>query len=266
MVNQDSGRNRKIILIVALALIVISILSLISFQFEQVFRQSESHNYAYEIDLSFTTPIENVTLFLPVPEQNGTPVLVQSLVNGTGYGVPADWTLSIVEQNGTPMLEITAPRMVPEYQPNPIPIEPGESPVPTTLLSGTEYSGTTPVLVPVHLVATASQNVTIDTRDPVGHEPVFNPDGQFIPVPGTGTGGPYAGRRFVHPVPVYIWYTSDRPVKFSFWIRIEGVNSIWQGGWRSNTYSDMVLQELGNDTKGWIETEATIVAGEGVYY
>ncbi len=266
MGNTVSGRTLTIVIVVILVVAAVSALAWISFQFDQAARQSERHDYSYEIDLSFTTAIGNVTLLLPVPELNGSPVLVQSLVNGTGYGVPSDWELSIAERNGTPMLEITAIRMVPDYRPYPIPIEPGESPLPTTLQSGTEYSGSTPVLMPIHLVATASRNVTIDTRDPVGHEPVFAPGGQLTPVDTKGPSTGYRGTSYTHPIPLYVQYTSDRPATLSFWIRTGGVNSIWRGGWLSNTYSDEILVELPTGTQGWIECNATLVTGEGVYY
>ena len=266
MADQSPGRKIKIIIVVAFILVVISAFAWFSIQLDLAGRQSERHDYTYSITLSYDTALENVTMLLPVPELNGTPFLVQSLVNGTGYGVPPDWNLSIVERNGTLMLAVTAARMVPDYHGYPVPIESGESPVPTTLQSGTEYSSTTPVLVPVYMVATISQNTTINTRDPIGHEPVFAPDGQFTPAPGTGAPPMYSGTMNVHPVPLYIRYSSDRPATLSFWIRIEGMNSIWKGGWQGNTYSDTILLDLRNGTQGWIESEGTLVTGEGVYY
>ena len=118
-----------------------------------------------------------MTFFLPVPELNSTPVLITSLLNGTAYGVSPDWNLSVVRQNGTPMLAIRADRMVPEYHGYPIAIEPGTTVLPTTLVPGHEYSGDTPVLMPVTIAVMEATASEIDTRDPVGHEPLFFPGG-----------------------------------------------------------------------------------------
>lgn len=262
--NPESKKKWQIIFVIAFILIVLSILVWIGFLGDQSTKRSERHDYTYEIDLSWDKTIENVTLLLPVPVVNSTPVLVGSLVNGTGYGVPADWDLAIVDENGTPMLSIRANRMVPEYHGFPIPIEPGKTPDQTPPPSATEYSRETPVLMPVHIVATDSVPFTIDTRDPLGHEPVFAPEGRFTAMKDLPFG--YRGTGYVHMVPVFIRYTSDTPATLTFRVSTGGENSIWKGGWIYNRYSDTVVLELTNDTQGWVEGEGTLLTGDGVYY
>jgi len=247
-----------------LIIIFVGIAAGVSFLWDQSCRASERHDYLYEIDLSYNTTIENVTLLVPVPELNGTPVLAEALVNGTGYGVPADWNLSIEDVNGTPLLAIRAARMVPGYHAYPVPVEPGASPLPATPHTATEYSNETPVLMPVHLAVMLPGNRTIDTRDPLGHEPVFNPEGEFIPAERTTAAS--RGAAFLHHVPVYVRYTSDRPADIGIRVSIEGVNSIWRGGWLSNVYTDSVVIELQNGAQGWVEGEAILTTGAGVYY
>ncbi len=259
-----SEKKRRLIFVLALIFVSLSILAWIAIQWEQGTRQSERHDYTYEIDLSCDKTIENVTLLLPVPVVNTTPVLAGTLVNGTGYGVPADWNLAIVEVNGTPMLSIRAARMVPEYHGFPIPIEPGKTPSETPQPSATEYSSETPVLVPVHLVATASVPLTINTRNPLGHELVLAPEGQFTALKDTPSG--YRGTGYVHVVPVYVRYTSGFPATLTLRVNIQGVNAIWRGGWLYNRYSDTVSLELGNGTPGWVEGEGILLTGEGIYY
>jgi len=261
--NSGSGKRRIWLVIIALIIVAAAIFAWVAYQFDQGSRQSERHDYTYSIDLSYTTTIDNVTLFLPVPELNGAPVLAGALVNGTGYGVPADWNLSIADVNGTPMLAIRAARMVPEYRGYPMPAEPGVSPNQTTLQPATEYSSTTPVLIPVHMVAIDTTNVTINTRHPLGHEPVFAPDGQFTPE--TRTIPPIQGTGYTHMVPVYVWYTSDRVATLSLHLSIQGTNSIWRGGWIYNKYEDTVTLEPGHGS-GWKEGEGLLITGEGVYY
>jgi hypothetical protein len=232
-------------------LLAVVFFAFVAWQFDQIARESERHNYFYTIELSYNTTIDNVTFILPVPELNNTPFFTESLLNGTAYGVSPDWDLSLVNRNGSPMLAIRAARMVPGYQGLPIAIEPGVSVLPTTLVPGHEYTSDTPVLMPVTIAVMETGALAIDTRTPVGHEPTFFPGGNFTPVspvnlPGDAT-------TYNHQVPVFVSYTSEQPAGVSVRVSVEGSNSIWKGGWQSNTYSDSVFVEIADSTKGWIE-------------
>ena len=252
------------LVILIFILLAVMFFAVVAWQFDQTARRSEGHHYFYSIDLSYTTTIGNVTLFLPVPELNNTPMLITSLLNGTAYGVPADWDLSVVSENGSPMLAIRATRMVPEYHGYPEAIEPGTTVITTTLVPGHEYTSDTPVLVPVTIAVMETSESKIDTRNPFGHEPLFFPGGTFTPEPCIA---PICnGQMYNHPVPVFISYTSERPVVVSLRVSVSGSNSIWRGGWQSNTYTDSVYLEITNATQGWIEGEGKLVSGEGVYY
>jgi hypothetical protein len=250
--------RRLALFIFALSLLTVIFFAYVAWQFDQSSRQSERHTYFYTIDLSYTATIENVTLVLPVPELNTTPFFVTSLLNKTAYGVSPDWNLTVVRENETPMLAISAARMVPEYHGYPVAIEPGTSVLPTTLVPGHEYSADTPVLMPVTVAVMETSMVEIDTRHPAGHEPLFFPDGVFTPESNFPT--------FDHPVPVYISYTSEHPAVVSLRVSVQGSNAIWRGGWLSNTYSDTVFLEIANGTQGWIEGEGKLITAEGLYY
>jgi hypothetical protein len=256
--------SRRTLVILALILLAVILFAWVAWEFDQTARQSESHNYYYSIDLSYNTTIENVTLVLPVPELNNTPFFITSLLNKTAYGVSPYWNVSVVNENGTTMLAIRADRMVPEYHGYPIAIEPGASVLPTTLVPGHEYSGDTPVLMPVSVAVMETSESNIDTRHPVGHEPLFFPNGTFTP--GACVTPACDGPVYDHPVPVYISYTSVRPVVISLRVSVDGSNAIWRGGWESNTYSDTVFVEIANGTQGWIEGEGKLFTAEGVYY
>lgn len=257
------GKDRRWILLLIPLIILGAGVGWIIFLFGHGARESEGHDYQYSITLSYTTTIENATFLLPVPEMNGTSLLADMLVNGNGYGVPADWNLSLETVNGTPLLAIRAARMVPDYHEPPIPLEPGESPAGTPLLTATEYSEETPVLIPKTIGATLRTDVPVDTRNPLAREPVFFPGGQFTPRPKTTP--PYEGVESIHPVRLYVSYTADHPVSVSLVARVSGTNSIWRGGWTFNTYEDLVIVEAGNRT-GWLEADAILVSGEGVYW
>jgi len=252
-----STRPRTLFILVVILLAVI-FFALVCWQFDQASRQSEHHTYYYTIDLSYTTTIENVTLFLPVPELNTSPFFVTSLLNRTAYGVSPDWNLSMVSENGTPMLAISSARMVPEYHGYPIAIGTGAMVLPTTRVPGHEYSGDTPVLMPVTVAVMETRESEIDTRHPIGHEPLFFPRGVFTP----GSHFPI----YDHPVPVYIRYSSEKPGVISLRVSVSGSNGIWRGGWVSNTYSDTVALELAYGEQGWIEGKGKLITAEGVCY
>ena len=252
--------------ILAFILLAVIFFIYVAWQFDQGTRQSERHTYFYTIDLSYTSTIENVTFFLPVPELNSTPVLITSLLNGTAYGVSADWNLSVARQNGTPMLAIRTDRMVPEYHGYPTGIEPGTSVLPKTRVPGHEYTSDTPVLMPVTIAVMETSGSAIDTRTPFGHEPLFFPGGHFTPGSCDMPGCDGLVLVFDHPVPVFVSYISEHPVVISLRVSVTGSNSIWRGGWRSNTYSDSVFFEVTNGTQGWIAGEGKLVTSEGVYY
>lgn len=248
--------SRRTISILGVILIGVLLFSWTAYRFGQVSSQSERHTYFYSIDFSYNSTIENVILFLPVPELNNTPLCVSSLLDKTAYGVSPNWNLSVISMNGTPMLAIRAASMVPEYHGYPIAIEPWTSVLPTTKIPAHEYAKDTPVLMPVTIAVMETRESGINTRNPVGHEPVFFPDEVFTPAQNFPA--------YDHPVPVYISYTSERPVAVSLRVSVYGSNGIWRGGWVSDTYSDTVTLEITNATQGWIAGEGKLITAERV--
>jgi hypothetical protein len=240
-------------LLILAAILVVLFIAWTAYLFDQSAARSERHDYSYLLELSYNTTILNVTFLIPVPELNQTPFLMETILNKTAYGISPDWNCSLVRENETPMLVITAARLVPEYHGYPIAIEPGTSILPTTLVPGNEYSADTPILVPVSIAVMEPVDREINTSNPQGHEPLFFPDGMFIQ--GSCT-LPCAGQVYDHHVPVYIWYTAEHPVSLSLRVSVSGTNSAWRGGWTSHGYSDTVVIETVDDTRGWI-------AGEG---
>jgi hypothetical protein len=251
--------------ILIIILLAVVFFAYVAWQFDQSVRRSERHSYSYTIEFSNNATIDNVTLILPVPERNTTPFFTESLLNGTAYGVPPEWDLSLVNRNGSPMLAIRAARMAPDYRGYPIAIGPGAtSPLPTTLVPGHEYTSDTPVLMPVTIAVTETGTAVIDTHTPIGREPVFFPGGNFEP--GTGVTPLGSGAVYDHRVPVYITYTSEQPADLWLRVSVTGTNAIWKGGWESNTYRDSVFVENNDGMKGWIDGEGRLITGEGVYY
>jgi hypothetical protein len=118
--------------------------------------------------------------------------------------------------------------------------------------------------MPVTIAVMEAGASEIDTRNPAGHEPLFFPGGTFIQ--GSCVAPGCDGSVYDHPVLVYVSYTSESPVVISLRVSLSGSNSIWRGGWRSNTYSDSVFIEITQGMQGWIAGEGKLLTAEGVYY
>lgn len=252
------------VIVIGVLLTLILAVSGIFLQWEQVTRSSERHDMTCSIVLEVNRTIENVTLYLPVPELQGTPVLAGSFVDRSAYGVPSDWNITIIPVEGRQVLSIRAPRIVPDYAGYPLPVEPGKAPDRTPVPSSTVVSPVTPVLIPIEMTILQPWPSAINTTNPAGHEPVFRPDGEYSPVRRNVPG--YSGNAFAYHVPVYLNYTAESPADVSVRTSIEGVNAIWKGGWVFNRYSDTVILELRNGTRGWFNTGGTLVTGEGVFW
>ncbi|HQI15168.1 MAG TPA: hypothetical protein P5029_08140 [Methanolinea sp.] len=259
MIPEPVQKGLKYLLIGAV-IVFIAFFGYLVFLFNEAPSGSGVHHFHYTITLSHPSTIDNVTILLPVPLLDGTPVLAESFLNRTVSGAPPGWNLSLEVVNGTPLLAIRAATMVPEYHGYPIAIEPGESPLPPTRAPGKEYSADTPVLVPVSLGTIFPVNRTIDTRNPVGKEPLFSPGGEFRLEEEYTL--PYArGRAFGHTVPVYVSFSAGSPVALSITTSIEGTNAVWKGGWVSHSYTDTVSVEV-TEPGGWIGARGILVVEE----
>jgi hypothetical protein len=246
--------------------IIIALVIGVSVLLERDSSASERHDLRYRIELSTNTTIEDVSLFIPVPELNGTPYLTRGIVDRSAGDIPEGWNVYMVVAQESPMLCIRADRMVPEYHGYPVPVESGTMQTMTHQPTATASSPQTPVLRPVSFTVTdSSPSRVIDTRNPVGKEPVFFPEGRFIPTQLSSSSS--SGKAFLHRVPVWISFRSAQPAHLSLLVGIEGSNSIWRGGWNSNTYSDTVVIDIVSPTTNqWVEAEGVLMTGSGVYW
>jgi hypothetical protein len=224
------------------------------------------HDYSYEVSVAIDRPVDDLVLRVPLPSVNGSSALGEALANGTGYGVRPGWKVTVVEANGTLLLELRAERFLPEYRGTPIAIVPGEEPPSfTPAPPATAHSETNPRLVPYSLMASVTVNHSIETRAPTGREPLLG--GGILPVaadcnlPGQGAGV----RCYRHPVAAYVDYRADGPANVSVGVRLTASNQWWRGGWTSNHYTDSASITFPPGDRGWSRADAVLTAGEGVY-
>jgi hypothetical protein len=250
-------------LLIAAVILVVIFLAWFFWQVAAIRQESEFHEFQYRVQISTESQLENVTLVLPVPFVHNTSLLGEALARGGGYGIPADWRLSLVHVNDTPMLKIVAEKIVPEYHGYPVPLEPGSTPVQTPPPAATAYSPETPVLIPLELGISQRVQRSIDTQNPFNGEPLLSlPElDRLIPCQGQ----PLAGRCYQYTAPIYVQYSSSGVGNITISISAGGMNQWWVGGWSGNSYEDTVGVTLENNRQGWIQAEGLLSTGNGRY-
>ncbi|MDE4907684.1 hypothetical protein L0665_03535 [Methanogenium marinum] len=239
--------------------------------------------YDYSLTLSTSGPIDNVTLLIPVPSyynadtgQNET-VINMSRVSFNNFDRDGNISAEIEQVNGIPMLNISADRIDPIYKNyiEPIAIMPGQNeselPHPTRVYSN-RYSEDTPVLVAmeIHMYETDVGH-EIDTKSPVGKEPLFMPYRileNFSRSDGGMTDGYYLSEgafgSFIE-VPFILSYTAGDDNVLIISSEFEGSNQWWVLGWRRNVYRENIYPEFTGEAEGTYWVKGVLVTGEGVY-
>lgn len=283
MVNlpDDSGRINLAIIVL---IVILAMFSVIIFGFFR-FTASESAQsvYFYELKISTSKPIEDVTLLMSVPSyynqdsgQNET-VVNMSRVSFKNVDRAGNISVKIEQVNGIPMLNISADRIDPVYKNRiePVAILPGQNeselPQPTHLYSD-RYSEDTPVLIPMELFMHDNDvGHEIDTRMPIGKEPLFMP--YRIPDNFSGAeGGAYEGSRLGYgasvsfiEVPFILSYSTADDNILTISTEFQGRNEWWVGGWRSNSYHERITHEFPGECPGTYWVKGVLETGEGVY-
>ncbi len=166
------------------------------------------------------------------------------------------------------MLKIAAREFVPEYRALPIPIEPGKEPseLPKPNISST-FSQDTPVLTSKEISVTLHADHDINTKNPIGNEPLLAPEYNLtpssydVPYP-EGQTPPKVGK---YESRVYADYISSPDAKISVYVILEGTNRWWVYGWSFNKYTDQVETTITGEQHGWSVMTGKLMEGEGSY-
>lgn len=190
----------------------------------------EDSAYGYSVSLSTNATLENVTLYVPLPDTpNGRSPVVAAVGNGTA-DAPDSWTYDVVATDRGRLLRIRASEIVAERRPD------GRR-------DGSYLFG---VQAPAAAV--------VDTDDPFGREPTMGlTDGRSeIPCP-----------NLVEPVPeqhcyqfdpaVYAAYDAPADADVDVYVITNGVNTYRD---RSHAmYYERVTVFLDGPQKGWVTAE-----------
>ncbi len=244
--------------------------------------ESAESVYIYELKVSTSGPIENATLLIPLPTysdpDSGTNITPVNLSRVSFSNFDRDnISVRIEDVGGVPMLNVSAGRITPVYKNHikPIAIMPGQNeselPQPTHVYSD-RYSEETPLLVEmeIHMYDTGVDH-EIDTRMPIGTEPLFMPyrvvgdlngsaglieDTYYV---STGSSG------YVVEVPFVLSYDADDDNVLTISAEFQGINQWWVMGWQSNSYRERVRHEFSGACNGTYPVRGILITGEGVY-
>ncbi|MFD1562701.1 hypothetical protein ACFR99_03925 [Haloarchaeobius amylolyticus] len=225
---------------------------------------SYTSEYSYDVEITTNGTLTNATMLVPVPVSDGEVSVAGALEDGDYYAQPEAFSSRIVETDRGPMLEVTVDEFVvePEYYRV---VEEGELGR-TEPITADEYDPDDPDMFVrdtdrYELTVRVESDEPIETREPVGTEPVLEPR-----VDATETDcldGPE--RCYEYTGFVYAEYDTDPSTDVSIRVTHHGENSWWVGGWSGNWYRDAVAVDLAGPQADWIAVDGSLEAGQGSY-
>ncbi|WP_406661290.1 hypothetical protein V7O66_01870 [Methanolobus sp. ZRKC3] len=259
------------ILIFILAAVVV-VGSMMFFTTVEMEEGSSNSYYDYSVTIETDRPLENVTLYLPVPAFENRSLVGEEMVTKDFYNKAPEWNFSLVDTEYGTMLSITNSMIIPMYRSLPTPVSEDEDidgiEQEMIVVESNEYSEETPVLHPIDLSIGTSADHELNTRNPMGNESLLLPKYDLMASEPADT-----IQEPEHIDPEYYGYesrifasyntSSDATVRIT--VDMEGVNSWWVGGWRSNSYQDTVSILLNGGQNGWMNVQGTMVTSDGIY-
>ena len=229
---------------------------------------SYTSTYEYTVGIDANATVQNATIRVPLPQDNGTTAVDVSVVapNGTVDGA---FDATVVETEYGPMLELTADELRVETQYYRIVEEGGQGR--RVEISRSEYDPSNPNHQRVSF-RTVSTYVSVDTqypletREPIGTEPTFYAAGAVTRnatecrLPNRGEAVCYA-----YDAPVYFTYDAPANASVEGVVTFGGYNEWFTGGWTGNEYTDRVHFAVTGSQDGWSAAEGYTETGRGNY-
>lgn len=267
--------NRKIIIFGGFVLFVLLLLVLGSMYLEnrneEMYNNSLTSSYNYDITIESNRTLQNVTLCLPVPVFENESEIGLEMVNGDYYTKPSKWNLSLENTEYGLMFKIEANEIQPVYSSVPVfESKPGSGDLEYEVktVESHEYSEETPCLVPIDFGTRVEVYPQLNTRFPVGNDSVLLPkhnlresdEGPIIPQP-EHINPAY----FDYESLAYAHYDTSPDAEVQIFIQMEGLNEWWIYGWQYNEYSDRISIRLSGPQEGWVQAEGKLTTGDGIY-
>ncbi|WP_458188169.1 hypothetical protein [Haladaptatus sp. NG-WS-4] len=233
---------------------------------QHLYRDSYGSEYHYDVRITPSSQITNVTVMVPLPSHDGE-VLVDADAVSHPF-TPDGWAYDVVETRYGAMLRIRADE-VPTEPTYHYSVNEDDRLVRWETISAAEYDPENSSHLrashdDVDINARVESDRTVDTRSPIENESLLRPHQNrtetacFSPPDEKETCYTYDGR-------VFVSYdgASDTAVHVS--VELRGSNSWWVFGWNFNEYVDRQSVEVVGPQDGWVVTEGDLETGQGNY-
>ncbi|TGC06742.1 hypothetical protein [Methanolobus halotolerans] len=236
---------------------------------DEMYQDSFQSSYNYEVSIRTNETLDNVTLYLPLPVLEGSSSIGEEMVTRDFYNKAPGWNFSIADTQYGPMLSIEAEKLIPKYRSPPVPLDDEDiEPAEAVVTESDRYSEETPILMPFDFSIIVMTNNTINTKEPVGNEPVLQPKINLTESDDEDRVQPpeninpqyydYEGR-------IYAQYETLPDTNVEIHVSMYGTNEGWVLGWTSNDYRDSMGTTLTGSRDGWVPVTGYLVTGDGVY-
>lgn len=250
MIKSDISKRKKILIILLLIGVVFILLYLLIIQpaiRPQTFRTGNQFLIGIRINGQIRNT-GNATFLLPLPVHNGTPhlgtkSLTEEIFRRKGY------TVSLVEQEGGAYVKIFIPSLAPT----------GKD---VYLVEDSHFE----------FPPSDSEFRPINTRNPVGNEPVFLPKiNSTLQKPGSESSSTWYGANYNpvitrYQIPVYAEYSASNDTSIEIFGWVKGTNR-WAelGTYLDNSYQDSYRLFLNGSSDGLYLADGRMESGEGKY-
>ncbi|WP_435061989.1 hypothetical protein [Halobaculum sp. EA56] len=262
------------------ALVVVAVILLVAagavgfalYQFTRPVPESYTHTAEYRAYVQPDATLTNVTLYLPLPVENGSSPAGDALVAGSPGVVdaPPGWSFAVEDTAYGPMLALSFPTLEPNYRERPPPRTVDPAPGGTTAAPGTGTPTLAPGRTPIRTLDYYLVGVRlafaepIDTRTPADSEPVLRPRLNATDVRCDELSGEDAVcRRF--GTRMYLSYEAPENATVDVLVTYEGYNEWFAGGWTGNSFRQSTRVVATGDGPGWVAVEGEETTGVGTY-
>jgi hypothetical protein len=230
----------------AFTVILIGFLAItaVNVYFESAYVASLSGNYTYSATITTDSPLSNVTLFIPVPEdRSGNSPVVAALSGGTVSGIPDGWKLTLFDTGKTTVVKITASSIDP----------------PTGTTREKPFS--------ITMFANISSKNHIETINPVENGVIFRPVQNMKEASCASDSTRLANSQqcYEYETSVYADYLSSPNASVSISSNLAGKNSWKIFEPRSNEYRVVMTVTIPGENHGWATAKGVLMTGIGMH-
>lgn len=261
----DGRRVGKLVGIIALtvALVLVLLVGVLFVGATAIAYNSYASEYQYDASVTTDRAVDELTVTLPVPADEEGAVVGEFSVDTYGASV-GSWEADVAETEHGPMLEVHLSNVSLEErtvhrQADGVPAGPGD--VEDDDADRPEIASGT-----IHLRTVVESDDPIETRSPLGSEPVVSPAYNVTEVPYTGHAG-WADRAesYTFDSRVMIDGTGAENASIDLFVDHAGENSWWSGGWSGNYYDGRVSAVDRSVDEEWQSVSGEFHSGKGSY-